>query len=230
MSWAYDSKLPTPQRTRISDAFITKLAPLGVANGGYLEAIIPIGFGIKDRNDDLGVDLPWQELNGRTPAIAVYVGKLTGIDGGSAERSHGPQQVELYIVSSHRRGLTEGRTEGDAAAAQSNANDPGLNATLELARNLIDEVKGESDVTPTDAAALRSRFSWKGLGLLLEANREGLTVNSILQEGNSREEAKHQVDLLFAFLDKLGTIENSIRYEPERYQLEFRFGPASANR
>src|SRR5262249_23569179 len=34
-----------------------------------------------------------------------------------------------------------------------------FSSTLELAHNLIDEVKSEGDVTPTDAAALRSRFS-----------------------------------------------------------------------
>ena len=36
-------------------------------------------------------------------------------------------------MSSHRRGLTDGRTAGDVAAAASNAADPGLDAALELA-------------------------------------------------------------------------------------------------
>jgi hypothetical protein len=98
-----------------------------------------------------------------------------------------------------------------------------FSSTLELARNLIEEVAKEGDSTPADSAALRSQFSWKGLALLLENNREALIVNAILQEGSTREEAKQQVDLLFTFLDKLGAIENSIRYEPERYQIEIRF-------
>ena len=133
MTWSYDSKLPSPVRTLIRNAVIAKLAPLTVAGGGWLEAVIPIGFSIKGPHDEVAIDNLWNELNGRTPAIAVATTKLTTEDGGAPDQSIATLLVELYFLSSHRRGLTEGRTEGDVAATASNRNDPGLDAALELA-------------------------------------------------------------------------------------------------
>lgn len=132
MTWAYDSGLPSPIRTLVRNAVIVRLAPLTVAGGGWLK-VIPIGFTVKGPHDELGIDLLWNELNGRTPAIAVACTKCVDDEAGAADRTTGTQQIDLYFVSSHRRGLTEGRTSGDAAAAASNATDPGLDAALELA-------------------------------------------------------------------------------------------------
>ena len=98
-----------------------------------------------------------------------------------------------------------------------------FSSTQELAHNLIDVVSKEENTTSSEGLAMRSRFSWTGLALALEANREGLITSSMLQEGSTREEAKKQVDLTFAFLDKLGAIESNTRYEPEQYQVELRF-------
>jgi hypothetical protein len=133
MTWTYDSGLPTPTRTLVRNALIAKLQPLTRAGGGWLEAVIPIGFSIKGPHDELGIDLLWQELGGRTPAIAVATTSLKPDDGGAPDTSRGHLTFELYLVSSHRRGLTDGRTAGDAAAAASSAADPGLDAALELA-------------------------------------------------------------------------------------------------
>jgi len=132
MTWVFDSKLPKPVRTLIENAIIAKLARYTVPSGGWLEALISIGFSIKGPNDDLGIDNLWQELNGRTPAVAVTTTKLSGSDGGAQGLSDGHLTVELYFVSSHRRGLTDGRTASDIASDISDANDPGLHAALEL--------------------------------------------------------------------------------------------------
>jgi hypothetical protein len=67
MTWTYDSGLPSPIRTLIRNAVIAKLHPLTRAGGGWLEAVIPIGFLIKGPHDELGIDLLWQELGGRAP-------------------------------------------------------------------------------------------------------------------------------------------------------------------
>jgi hypothetical protein len=133
MTWTYDSGLPSPMRTLVRNAVIAKLQPLTRAGGGWLEAVIPIGFSIKGPHDELGIDLLWSELGGRAPAIAVATTSLKPDDGGAPDTSRGHLTFELYLVSSHRRGLTDGRTPGDAAAAASNAADPGLDAALELA-------------------------------------------------------------------------------------------------
>jgi hypothetical protein len=133
MTWKYDSGLPSPVRTLVRNAVIAKLQPLTRAGGGWLEAVIPIGFSIKGPHDELGIDLLWNELGGRTPAIAVATTSLKPDDTGAPDTSRGRLTIELYLVSSHRRGLTDGRTAGDVAAATSNAADPGLDATLELA-------------------------------------------------------------------------------------------------
>jgi hypothetical protein len=132
-TWAYDSGLQSPILTLIETAVVAKLAPLTVAGGGWLPAVIPIGFVIDGKHDEYGIDLLWSELNGRTPAIAVVAGKCQCDPTGAPESSRWRQQIDLYFVSHHRRGLTEGRITGDVAAAASKAADPGLHAALELA-------------------------------------------------------------------------------------------------
>lgn len=132
MTWSYDSRLPSPMRTLIRDAFVAKLRPLSIAGGGWAH-VLPVGFSIKSPTDDDGIADLIDELNGREPAICVSTGKLTAQDTNAPEHTIGQLTVELYFYSGHRRGLTDGRIVGDAAAAASNRNDPGLDAALELA-------------------------------------------------------------------------------------------------
>ena len=86
---AYDSGLPSPMRTLVRNAVIPKLQPLTRAGGGWLEAVIPIGFSIRGPHDELGIDLLWNELGGRTPAIAVATTSLKPDDGGAPDTSRG---------------------------------------------------------------------------------------------------------------------------------------------
>jgi hypothetical protein len=132
-AWAFDSGLSGPMRTVVRNAFIARLAPMTVAGGGWLSRIVPIGYTIKDRNDDLGIDNLYATLNGQTPAIAVATAKLVDDPAGAADRDRGRLTVDLYFMSQHRRDLTEGRTSPDAASTASRAADPGLDAALELA-------------------------------------------------------------------------------------------------
>jgi hypothetical protein len=96
-------------------------------------------------------------------------------------------------------------------------------STLELARNLVDELKKESagERLPTDVA-LKGQFYWAGLASFLEAIRPQLITGSILNEGNTPEEAKQQVELLLELLGKLGGVENRIRYEANQYHYDLR--------
>lgn len=137
MTWTFDSTLTGPIRTLIRNAVIARLAPLQ-APIGYLEATIPLGFQVRDHQEDT-LDLLYAELGGRTPAIAVAILDQDGESAGAIYRGRGTYDVELYVVSSHRRGLTEGRTMADAAAAASNTRDPGIDTTLELVWMLLEQ-------------------------------------------------------------------------------------------
>lgn len=151
-AWTFDSGLLLPLRTAVRNALVDRLAPLTIAGGGWLQAVIPTGFTIRDRNDDLGIDNLYAQLNGRTPAIAVATAKLAGAPAGARDRTSGALTVDLYFLSQHRRDLTDGRTAGDAAAALSRTNDPGLDAALELAWMYLLDVDlgvGDGVKTPT---------------------------------------------------------------------------------
>jgi hypothetical protein len=136
VSRTYDSGLAAPIRTLVRDNVVRLLAPLGVPAGGFLEAIIPIGFDV-DRTDEAAIDLLWQELRGKAPAIAVAV--LGGVyePAGAPTRWRETLTIDVYVLSSHRRGTTEGRIEGDNIAAADLAADPGIDVCLELAWQLL---------------------------------------------------------------------------------------------
>lgn len=140
MSWVYDSGLSAPVRTLIRNAVVTKLAPLTRAGGGWLETVIPIGYTVKGPSDEAGIDQLYSDLNGRTTAIAVSTAKSVHDLNGTPDRAKARLQIDLYLLSSHRRGLTEGRTAPDVASAGSNARDPGLDAALELAWMFLQDV------------------------------------------------------------------------------------------
>lgn len=136
MSRTYDSGLAGPVRTVVRDAVVSMLAPLGVGAGGFIEAIVPIGFSV-DKSNDLGIDLLWQELRGKAPAIAVAALDMVFEPAGAPDRSRGTLIVDVYFLSSHRRGVTEGRIEGDTTAAADLTADPGIDVALELAWQLL---------------------------------------------------------------------------------------------
>lgn len=134
-AWAFG--LPGPSRTLLKRAICDLLAPLSIAGGGWLQAVAPIGFLVKGPGDELGIDLLWSELNGRTPAIAVATAKAVIDPGGAPGRRRRRQQVDLYLVSNHRRGITDGRTIGDVSSSAGKSADPGLDAALELTWTLL---------------------------------------------------------------------------------------------
>lgn len=136
MTWAYDNGLASPIRTLLRDAIVAKLQPLKKPVG-FLEAVIPIGFYIHGPTDDLGIDLLEDELRGRAPAIAIALGDGKDEPAGDIDRSLSTVDIELYFVTDHKRGLTHGRVVGDVSAAAADTNDPGLDAMLELAWQLL---------------------------------------------------------------------------------------------
>lgn len=138
MSHTFDSELADTLRTLLANAIKTKLTPLlapglGGSADGFIETIITIAFGIKNESDSVKLDMLWNVIGGRTPAIAVFPGAMKPKQAGGPGKSRGPIFVDLYYVSSHRRDATEGRATMDAIAAADDTADPGMFAMLELA-------------------------------------------------------------------------------------------------
>lgn len=139
MSHTYDSALLAPQRTLIANAMITMLRPLtipglglGGAADGFLEAVISTATGIDSKQDEDEIDLLWSELGARSPAVAICPRDLKVDPTGGPGQGQGELSIDVYFVTGHERGVTEGRAEGDAIAAASDAADPGMWALLEL--------------------------------------------------------------------------------------------------
>jgi hypothetical protein len=102
-------------------------------------------------------------------------------------------------------------------------------STLEMGRSITVELDRELKAggKELDAASVRSRFSWQGLGLYFDSIRQQLITQSILDEGNSPEEARKQIALFLELLDKLGYVEFMTLYERDRFRMDFRIIPVA---
>lgn len=140
MAHVYDTGLALPQRTLIVRGAVTLLAqlrrpPVGI---GYLNAVISWGGVIRSYTDDIGIDLLWQDLQGRNPAIAIALGdkrsKPAGMGGFNFQ---GHLDLLVYHLSRHQRGLEAGRQEIDAAGLADDHADPGLHVQMEHTEELL---------------------------------------------------------------------------------------------
>jgi len=98
-----------------------------------------------------------------------------------------------------------------------------FSSTMELCRTLVDSLKEEpkSDPKPDDADS-RHRFSWQGLALLVEANREQTTTELTLREGGDDALAASEYKHILELLDALGTIDAAVFYGPQQFRAEVR--------
>lgn len=142
MTHVFDSGMADAQRTLIAQAITTKLQPLllstlGGAANGFLEAISTIAFTIDGKHDDYGIGLLESQLQGKSPAVVISPGSMVLTQAGGPGKSRGDLAIDIYIVSAHGRDVTDGRATGDAAAAISDAADPGIFAIVELVWALL---------------------------------------------------------------------------------------------
>jgi hypothetical protein len=135
----YDSGLVAPIRTVVRQAVIEKLQPLLIANGGFLEAIDGIGYAVTAHDLD-SLDLLMADLIGRSPAIAVEVGDMVLSPAGAPGTGRGTLEVNLYVVTTHLRGASDGRVEADVAGTTVPSADPGIDVALECAWQLLESV------------------------------------------------------------------------------------------
>jgi hypothetical protein len=84
-----------------------------------------------------------------------------------------------------------------------------LSSTDALARDLIDAVQEEARVGAKPVAGLHSAVQLDGtqLASILEANRDALVRQNMVEEGNTREQAETEIDLLLKIARSLQHVE-----------------------
>lgn len=147
MPHTFDTGHTSPQRKLIVDKMIAALSPLlvptlpGGSAIGFLEAIIPISYRVDRTDDDYAIDVLLRDLAGRSPAVAIAPLDLVSKQAGGPGRAIAELEIEVYVVSSHERDLTEGRAASDAIAAADITADPGIWAVLELVWMYLFDIK-----------------------------------------------------------------------------------------
>lgn len=136
MSHTFDSGLAAPMRTLIANAAVAKLLPLklatlGGAANGFLEDVFVIGFAV-EKGDSHAIDMLWDATGGRSPVVVIAPSSLRKTGASGIGHTVGDLDVDVMIVSTHRRSVTEGRATTDAISTADDSADPGIFATLEL--------------------------------------------------------------------------------------------------
>lgn len=98
-----------------------------------------------------------------------------------------------------------------------------LSSTEGLARDLIDALKKETAETLAGIENVHSFAELDGTNLsaILNANRDQLVRNNMLEEGNSRDQAESAIDTLLAIVGHLGQTKFEIRNESGATQARF---------
>jgi hypothetical protein len=137
MPHAFDHGLAKPLRTLVREGVIARLARLGVAVGGYLQAIVPLGSAIRGQEDQDGLDFLRVALNGRVPAVAVSLGAQTFNPAGQGGYQYKPiLDVHVYVVTNNLRSR-EARQAADVVAIADVTKDPGVDIMLEHVSELL---------------------------------------------------------------------------------------------
>ena len=138
MAHVFDTGLDKPQRTKIRDALIARLASLKISAGLYLQNVVTIPRPIRGDGDDLGLGALEVAAQAQAPTVAIALGGAK-VKEGSEEAIIGQAEIEfaLYVISKHGRAMDAGRLYGDAIAAASNTADPGVFVMLEHIRERV---------------------------------------------------------------------------------------------
>lgn len=138
MAHQFDTGLAMPQRTLIRRGVVELLSGLKRSNGGYLKDVVSFGGVVRSFTDEVGIDLLWTTLQGRTPAIAVALGdRITAAGGIGGTRGIGELELLVYFYSQHARDIMAGRHEKDVVAVADDSKDPGLDVMMEHAEELL---------------------------------------------------------------------------------------------
>lgn len=140
MTRTYDTGLGLPVATAVRNAFVSKLQPLALGQAAGYADVLPIGFVVEDGDVD-ALDLLISEVQRAMPVIAVAVGTSSSAEAGNSKRNLAEFEVHVYFYSPHRGGPTLGRMSPSASALASDIVDPGIDASIELAWMLLQNVE-----------------------------------------------------------------------------------------
>lgn len=140
MTRTYDTGLAQPIQTTVRNALVSKLQPLALGQPKGYAWVLPIGFVVEDGDTD-ALDLFITEVQRAMPVIAVAIGTSSSAEAGNSRRNLAEFEAHVYFYSPHRRGATLGRMAPDAASIASDVVDPGVDASIELAWMLINNVE-----------------------------------------------------------------------------------------
>lgn len=149
MTREFDSGLALPQRTIVRQGAVTVLSALKRANGGYLHDVKGFGGVVRTYTDDLGLEHLTKVL-GPGPSIgvtlasrkfqnlAIHTGRLLGEPRAKTQpQALSELTLQLYFASQHGRDSLTGRHEPDPVAMVDDGADPGLDAMMEHALELM---------------------------------------------------------------------------------------------
>lgn len=132
----FDTNLAKPLRTLIRERLIAQLSPLLKRNGGYLAELKPFGAVITGSGDDVHIDMLWDLLQGKAPAVAIALGDKQYTAAGDQWRYKGPLDIHVYVVLQHNRS-PEARLAGDVVSEHNLSADPGGDVILEEIEQLL---------------------------------------------------------------------------------------------
>jgi hypothetical protein len=96
-----------------------------------------------------------------------------------------------------------------------------ISSTIELCKDLVDELHQPQSPGEGDHADMRLHFSWSALGQAIAADRPRLSTELTLRHGGAVERVDDQINALLKLLDRLGILELTIHHSPG-FKLELR--------
>lgn len=150
----FDTGLALPQRSTIRQGLIDRLsAELLKANGGYLNAIVPLPRLFRGEGDEDGLAIIARALQGQAPAIGIALGRKTyEATDSEANVSEGELAIGVYFISQHGRDLVDGRLSPDVVAQGAIDADPGIEVVMEHVEELLLgqelNIHGASEIRP----------------------------------------------------------------------------------
>jgi hypothetical protein len=133
----FDTGLGKSLRALVQDGVIDLLQRMLRENGGYIQAIEPTSVIVRGANDEQGLALILDQLQGRSPAILVATGdKSYSAAGIGGFRWRAELRVHVYFVNNSLRSRLA-RLVGDVVSDADSSADPGVHIAMEHAEELL---------------------------------------------------------------------------------------------
>lgn len=140
MALEFDTGLALAQRTVLRNAVIAKLAPLLIANGGFLKAVKSISVVVDAERTMTEPDLAElaAALDVGNPIVGVALGRGVGEPTGEAG-PHYMKAIDVFFYAMSKNARSDmARMAQDVASLADDTLDPGIETILELVDDLVE--------------------------------------------------------------------------------------------